>query len=434
VAAPRNGLPGVDPFAAIDGRLFFHGKIGVVPFFRRVFGRRVAAFGSIRFRHDILCQRPGRRRFRRARSPRRKPQTMCRGTPCKEFEQSISMESIEVCMQALLLSMLLGLLSPEPAERLVGAYYYPWYTKDRWTREPVCNTPQLGWYSSDDRSVAAQHLKWAKEADLGFFLVSWLTSVGHEGKNLDNALLPELTKAGFRFALLYETPLALGLPAGKPIDLESVDREGVKAGDRFVKQFDHLTRTYLKHPNYLRHQGKAVVVIYLVRDMLNADQYLTAVREQATKLGVELHLIADVVYWAPPERLDWPLLKKHFQTVTAYNMYFRPKFNEEVRAQFEATDRLARSHGLRLIPSVMPGYDDTPLRGEGRATLHRRRGDFYRESWKVAKLFVGDDQPFLLVTSFNEWHEGTELEPSKEHGDLYLRLTRELATELRRRR
>ena len=39
--------------------------------------------------------------------------------------------------------------------------------------------------------------------------------------------------------------------------------------------------------------------------------------------------------------------------------------------------------------------------------------------------FVSPAQPFLLITSFNEWHEGTELEPSTEYGEMYLKLTRE---------
>ena len=37
----------------------------------------------------------------------------------------------------------------------------------------------------------------------------------------------------------------------------------------------------------------------------------------------------------------------------------------------------------------------------------------------------------LLVTSFNEWHEGTELEPSTEYGEMYLNLTRDLVGKLR---
>jgi hypothetical protein len=320
-----------------------------------------------------------------------------------------------------------------PAERLLGAYYYPWYHKERWTREPVTNTPKLGWYSSDDRVVAAEHIRWAKQADLDFFLISWLSPNGREGKNLKEAVLPELERGRFRFALLYETPLALGLPAGKAIDLASKLSDGTKAGDRFVEHFDHLAETYLKHQQYLRFDGKAVVVIYLVRDMVNAGTYLKAVRERLGKRGVELYLIADAVYWEAPDRLDWALLKEHFQAVTAYNMYYRPKFLEAVQTQFKAADRTARAQGLRLIPNVLPGYDDTPLRGTERVTINRRRGQFYRDFWKVASPFVGAGQPFLLVTSFNEWHEGTELEPSTEYGDMYLRLTRELAAELRKR-
>jgi hypothetical protein len=335
----------------------------------------------------------------------------------------------------LVLPLIAPAAEPErrPAERLLGAYYYPWYYPERWTREPVTNTPKLGWYSSDDRKVAADHIQWARQADLDFFLVSWLSPDGREGKNLKEATLPELEKARFRFALLYETPLALGLPAGKPMDLAAKLPGGTRAGDRFVEHFGYLAETYLKHPQYLRYGGKAVVTVYLVRDMVNAAPYLKAVRERTAKRGVALYLIADVVYWEAPARYDWALLKEHFQAVTGYNMYYRPKFLEAVQAQLGASDRAARAQGLRLIPNVMPGYDDTPLRGTERVTINRRRGQFYRDYWRVASEFVGPDQPFLLLTSFNEWHEGTELEPSTEYGDMYLRLTRELAASLRAR-
>lgn len=326
-----------------------------------------------------------------------------------------------------------GAEPPRTAERFIGAYYYPWYYKERWTREPVTNTPKLGWYSSDDRKVAAEHLRWAKQADLDFFLISWLSPDGREGKNLKETVLPELEQARFRFALLYETPLALGLPAGQAIDLTGKLPDGAKAGDRLVEHFDHIAETYLKHKQYLRFDGKAVVVIYLVRDLVNAGPYLKTVRERLGKRGVDLYLIADAVYWEAADQLDWAFLREHFQAVTAYNMYYRPKFLEAVQTQFKATDRAGRAEGMRLIPNVMPGYDDTPLRGTDRVTINRRRGQFYREYWGVASQFVAPDQPFLLVTSFNEWHEGTELEPSTEYGEMYLRLTRELAAELRKR-
>lgn len=322
---------------------------------------------------------------------------------------------------------------PEPCRPLIGAYYYPWYEPDRWTREPVTHTPRLGWYSSADRDVATQHARWARAAGIDFLLVSWLTATGHEGRNLETAVLPAVDAEGLRFAILYETPLALGLPAGKPIDLAARLPDGTVAGDRFVEHLDHLADRYLSHPRYLRYQTKPVVVIYLVRDMINAAPALARARERLAARGVEPYLIADAVYWAPVETWNWTLLKDHFQAVTGYNMYYRPDFLAAVEKQFSAADAAARDRGLRLVPNVMPGYDDTPLRGTDRVTINRRRGDFYRESWRGAERFVDREQPFLLVTSFNEWHEGTEVEPSTEFGDAYLRLTRELGDALRKR-
>ena len=86
-----------------------------------------------------------------------------------------------------------------------------------------------------------------------------------------------------------------------------------------------------------------------------------------------------------------------------------------------------------MIPNVMPGYDDTRLRGAGRTTIDRVGGAFYRDYWRLASEHVRHDQPFLLITTFNEWHEGTEIEPSTEYGNAFLRQTREMAKELRNR-
>lgn len=319
-----------------------------------------------------------------------------------------------------------------PRPGLFGAYYYPWYYPERWTNEPVADTPRLGFYSSDDAAIAARHVEWAKAAGLDFFMVSWINPDGREDRNLKSAVLPAVEKAGFRFALLYDTALSLGLPAGQPLDFDAeVPDGGGKAGERFVAHFDYLAEHYLKRDSYLTIGGKAVVCVYLVRDMVNYGPYVQRVRDRLRGRGVELHLIADLVYWAPPEQVDWAMVKVHFQTVTAYNMYFRPKFLDAVRDQYAAYAAAAKRHGLGFVPNVMPGYDDTPLRGEGRATLHRRRGAFYREFWEVAEKYVTAEQPVMLVTSFNEWHEGTEVEPSEEYGERYIELTRELVERCR---
>ena len=54
----------------------------------------------------------------------------------------------------------------------VMAYYYIWYDPQSWNRAKT-DYPILGRYSSDDRSVMEQHIRWAKDAGIDGFIVSW---------------------------------------------------------------------------------------------------------------------------------------------------------------------------------------------------------------------------------------------------------------------
>jgi hypothetical protein len=337
---------------------------------------------------------------------------------------------------ALLLAMGLGsfyLLKIMRRPRVfVGAYYYPWYYAARWSQFATTGVPQLGRYATEDRNTVKQHIQWARQADLDFFMICWVTP-NFEDHNLKQSILPELEAARFPFVLMYDTAIALGIEAGKPLDMEQQLPEGIKVGEKLVQHFEYLADTYFKHKLYLKINGKPIVNIYLVRDMTNANPYLNRIRERLKQKGVELYLIADVVYWTPPDALEWPFLRANFQAITAYNMYYnhRPNLMPGIREQYTAMDRAARDNGMRFIPNVMPGYDDTSARGNDREILPRRDGQFYREYWDLAAPSVRPDQPFLLVTTFNEWHEGTGLEPSQEYGDKYLQLTRELIRPLR---
>ncbi|MBI4630704.1 MAG: glycoside hydrolase family 99-like domain-containing protein [Chloroflexi bacterium] len=58
----------------------------------------------------------------------------------------------------------------------------------------------------------------------------------------------------------------------------------------------------------------------------------------------------------------------------------------------------------------------------------RRSGQYYRDTFSVVTKTGGD---FLFVKSFNEWIEGTEIEPGRSYGDLYLNLTCELGNRYR---
>jgi len=60
----------------------------------------------------------------------------------------------------------------------------------------------------------------------------------------------------------------------------------------------------------------------------------------------------------------------------------------------------------------------------------RRNGGYYADTFN-ATANTGSD--FLFVKSYNEWIEGTEIEPGATYGDTYLNLTCQYANAYRNR-
>jgi hypothetical protein len=91
------------------------------------------------------------------------------------------------------------------------------------------------------------------------------------------------------------------------------------------------------------------------------------------------------------------------------------------------------------VGTVMPGWDDLNSAQSQCADLRvssepfareRENGAYYERTWRA----VLDSSPdFVLAHSFNEWVEGSYIEPSLRFGDLYLTLTARWATEYKNR-
>ncbi len=77
---------------------------------------------------------------------------------------------------------------------------------------------------------------------------------------------------------------------------------------------------------------------------------------------------------------------------------------------FARTCASARRLGLVCAPSVGPGYDARRATGDPNVRL-RRNGATYDGMWRQA---IGARAPIVTLTSYNEWHEGTQIEPARE--------------------
>jgi len=354
----------------------------------------------------------------------------------------------------------------------LGAHYYLWYGKPTppvlgmgdW-ESGYTNHPFLGEYNSRDGKVISQHIDWAKKAGIDFFVMEWVGPKTWEDITLKDYYCPSPSSSEIKFCIHYDSSFALNkFKIGNFEDQPSFDFNeeysvGRKKGEKFIADFDYLADHYFSHPQYLKIDGSPVVMIYNVSAFRNVSDYFNKLRINMEKRGIKLFLIGDVVYWAgvklskknlsfifnssPKEILkvfsrslrrfstsnyekDFSLTK-YFQAITSYNLYHESRltnFLRNVDSLYQKFQKYSNFHNIYFVPSVMPAYNDKSLKGRSRPALERLDGKFYEDFWGIANKYCDPRLNIILVTSFNEWHEGTEIEPSREYDDRYLCLTK----------
>ncbi len=300
-----------------------------------------------------------------------------------------------------LVGLLLAGCWPRPAaaqspDRLVLAFYYTWFDENSWGPDRVPDQP-LARYASRDRAVMARHIEQAKGAGIDAFVVSWYGPRVENNQTETNlrALLDEAAARDFRLAVDFEVTSPFYGDAGD-----------VQAGLRA------LLATHANHPAYLRVGGKPVVFFWRQQrfDISAWAAIRAAVDPNHNSLWIE-----EGVDVAPLSVFDG----HHLYSVT-WNpptdlAYTASKFARQVRS---AASRLGSPKVY--VATVMPGYDDRKT-GRGNAfAVGREDGAYYARSWQAAIASAPD---WIVITSFDEWPEGTYIEPSQAYGNRYLDLT-----------
>ena len=311
----------------------------------------------------------------------------------------------------------------------IGAFYYPWYgTNIHWRNGYLrgklkpAQKPYLGEYECSDPRVAEQHIKWAKEYGIDYFLISWWGPNGLEDYNLQNGYLKASNVSDVKFGILYET-------AGR---LKNDFNFTAETEKKLTEDFDYLASKYFKLPNYLKYQGKPVVYFYLSRtfsgDYVNVISDVKKYIKQ--KYGMDLFIIGDEIYWG---QFPGPEKFKILDATSMYNFHniaiagrYAGKFDffERVEGLYKFALQTSKDNKKYFIPDVLPGYNDLGVRpGARNAPIPREvnKGEEGQETLlssllELAYKYVDPDLNTILVTSWNEWHEDTQIEPTARRG------------------
>lgn len=305
--------------------------------------------------------------------------------------------------------------------------------------------PALGEYDDSKPETIRQHLRWSRQANIGLWITSWWGPNRLEDTNTKDVIMQHEELGDLKVSIHYETSNRVrGGPTGISNDMQ------------------HLCDNYFDHPNYYKIGGRPVIFVYVTRKLESdgsLEQTILTMRTAASKCGHNLYLIGDHVFESAPEEAEVFVPFWYFDAVTNYDVYgsmgrpspyaSRALVDQYYRDQEQWRAR-AHESGCRYIPAVSPGYNDRGVRFErNHPPLSRKlsetspEGSLFAYQLSKAKGLVDPSvDNLIVVNSFNEWHEDTQIEPVvgvktnspfnmtqgveyEAYGELYLNLLRQ---------
>jgi hypothetical protein len=259
--------------------------------------------------------------------------------------------------------------------------------------------PAGGPYDSRDPATMRRQLAAARAAGLDGFLVSWWGRESEEAAAFTALLAAARDAPGFALAPYYEAgELWRRGGAGVAADLEA------------------LLDRHRDAPALLRVAGAPVIFVYAAHRV--RPPVWEYVRRRLAAGGRRVHLVGDA---AGPAWLPW------FEGLHVYTPVTFLARGRDLGREYQARAGAARATGVPFMAAVAPGFDDRTIRVPG-TLVPRHGGATYDATWQAA---LAADPAWVLVASWNEWHEGSEIEPSVEHGAAYLEATARWAARFR---
>ena len=317
--------------------------------------------------------------------------------------------------------------------------------------------PQWGYEDEADPAVMAKKIEAASKHGVDTFLFDWYYYDNGPFLNgcLDNGFLRADNINQMNFAIMWANHDWCNMhPKGLATPTEMY-QTGAMRVSTFWDAVQRMIDRYFCHPSYLRIDGKLFLSIYELAGLLKvfggvkqAKEGLQELRKRVFEAGLgEIHL--NTMVWSykvlPEEQLvphmDAIIQELGFDSVTSYvwaHMAEMKQFPAMDYAAFrdqclEETKVIAARYSIPYFPNVTVGWDSsarttpsdkyedvgypyTPILinntpKEFEIALRKTRE--YLDTVNIPKL--------LTINAWNEWTEGSYLEPDAQYGDGFLK-------------
>lgn len=270
-----------------------------------------------------------------------------------------------------------------------GGWFWPDMIVDR----------PLNFYESIDSQAIASQIQQAKSAGIDGFFVSDTDLRDIWYGNQFRYMLNEAEKQNFRIAIFLE---AANIP------------NGMQSVDDLYEWISYGIATYGDHPAYMQLNGKPLVVVYAASGY--SPQTWAELFDRLESDGTQASYLAmgyDMAYLSV------------FDGIFDYAIFNYPNLAE----LYTSLSRSVRNFTLLtpnsspkiFMATVQPGFNDLYWTTSP-TIVDREDGQFYRTTFDAA---IASDPDWIMITTWNEFTEATNIEPSELYGDQYLQITSE---------
>lgn len=352
-----------------------------------------------------------------------------------------------------------------PAERFKEIAVFPdgkgeweavYKAKPKFTGEQLPKVPLWGYLDESDPKVMQQKIEAATSHGVNTFIFDWYWYAGKPflEECLNNGFFKASNNQKMKFYLMWANHDHNSyLDPANPDKSKIYWRGGVDSLT-FVKMVDHVIHDYFKKPNYYKIDGKPVFSIYELGTFIKgiggtakAREALDILRKKTIAAGFPgLHLQA-IVWGQIPKSLDGvpadqvktqndALIYLGFNSMTNYqwihytNIAPREDYTGWAKKGIAKWAEYDTTFTIPYFPQVSIGWDNNPRFPDKvqHAVVNCTPASF-KVALREAKQYLDHHpkQPKLVtINAWNEWAEGSYLEPDTTFRYGYLEAVREV--------
>ncbi|WP_341869797.1 glycoside hydrolase family 99-like domain-containing protein [Paraburkholderia caffeinilytica] len=334
--------------------------------------------------------------------------------------------------------------SADPDSYNVGVYYFPGWSpgagkgnSDPWS--PIKRFPErkplLGWYDDSNQKVIAKQLEWMKDYGINFVTFDWYWEGGSKpvaGAPISNYLHAR-DNHGIKFNILWANHAVF------PRSLEEFD-----------VMVDYWISNYFSSPNYLKIDDRPVVMVFSATELERSAQILhidsALLLQMASRRAIERGLrgIYFVASTLPEKgRISNALPKAGYDALTAYNYHagihgmqygrrLSHSYSELTGAYAENWNYIIEESELPYLVPVTAGWDKAPWGGSEDPAHDNSEGsseEFRQHLLEARDVMTKNPERTkrtVIICCWNEFGEGSFIEPTKARGFSYLGAVRDV--------